>query len=85
MPDNPDLPEVPKGHALAYVRMIMPQELLAEFIQHVRDFDARHYDDVKLTMAIEAPGMDDHKAEGILRKVDPPFDSVGSAPRKKKN
>jgi hypothetical protein len=51
----------------------LPDELLEAFLQHVRDFDARHSDHVVLVISVDAPHVPVDQIDEILSRVKPPF------------
>jgi hypothetical protein len=53
--------------------MRLPDHLLREWLQHVRDFDVAHFDDVTVRVSVEAPHLSCEKVAQILGSIEPPF------------
>ena len=51
----------------------LPQNLLYEFLQHIRDFDARHSREVTMAIFAACPDMKSADMHSILKRVKPPF------------
>ena len=68
--------QVEKGHSRVAVDVFLPDDLLLEFLQHVRDFDARHYDAVTMSISANCPGMTTDRLKEILGGIRPPFDTL---------
>lgn len=68
------------------MELIMPDELLQAFLQHMRDFDTRHdpehKDLVKMAIGVEAPDLPAATLETIFRNVRPPFEEERVYPGK---
>jgi hypothetical protein len=53
----------------------MPDELLGAFMQHIRDFDVKHWDDVLVAYTVDAAGaMKLEEIEAVFASIKPPFD-----------
>jgi hypothetical protein len=50
----------------------LPTILLEELLQHVRDFELRHFE-VELQFQIEAPEMSGKEVEGVFDRIRPSF------------
>ena len=56
------------------LKIEMPEELLCDALQHIRDFDVAHFDDVKISMWIDGPAhLSKDKILAIIAKIKPPF------------
>ncbi len=47
--------------------------LFRELLQHVRDFDARHMQDIAFTIGADCPEITTAEMESILASIKPPF------------
>jgi hypothetical protein len=54
------------------VKAELPTILLEELLQHVRDFELRHFE-VELQFQIEAPEMSGKEVEGVFDRITPSF------------
>jgi hypothetical protein len=55
------------------IELTLKDELLQEFLQHIRNFDARHMQDIQLQLGVEVPNMKGEELERILKSIKPPF------------
>lgn len=60
------------GRALLQVVVEMPDDLLQEFIQHCRDFDATHAD-CEMKILAKADDKTVEEMEAIFSAIHPPF------------
>lgn len=62
----------------------LPDELLQEFVQHMRDFDTKHdpnhEDIVRLSIGVIGSEMTAARVEQAMRNVQPPFSIVANVP-----
>lgn len=49
------------------------KHVLQQFLQHIRDFDVAHFEDVEISLWIDAPEMPTKEAEAIMQSIEPPF------------
>lgn len=55
------------------VEASIPDELLQEFLQHLRNFDTSHSGRMHLEIGIEARGLSKSDVQQIFSSVRPPF------------
>ena len=65
-----------RGHCQASLTVSLPNELLGPFLQHLRDFETRHFDDVTVVMAWDAPDIAVQRFREILEGISPPYGNI---------
>lgn len=56
----------------------LPDSLLRPFLQHVRDFEALHFDETLIKMEVHALGMTNEQIVEIMESISPPFGTIRS-------
>jgi len=52
---------------------VADKKVLQLFLQHIRDFDTAHFEDVKIKMWVDAPELKLAEVEEIMRSISPPW------------
>lgn len=60
-------------NATATIHGVVPETLLAQFLQHVRDFERDYPEDVHLGIAVSAPTMTVAEITDMLKGITPTF------------